>query len=121
VRPFARRKCSLLIEAQSSGHAKGAAFKVYLHYSPYSHQESSLVMARLIYVVTAIIALHRSVFVLIVQLFQREPALKALAQTQSELPFVVRQIIALTLFVVLATIASRRSRIMPIRTAIASG
>jgi len=76
---------------------------------------------RLIYVITAMIALYLNVFVLIVQLFQKVPALKALAPTQSEPPFVVTQLIVLTLFLVLAIIASRRFRIMPVTTATAAG
>src|SRR6267143_5534836 len=40
-----------------------------------------------IYVVTAVIALYLNVFVLIAQLFQKVPALKAMAPTQSEPPF----------------------------------
>lgn len=76
---------------------------------------------RLIYVLTAMIALYLNVFVLIVQLFRRVPTLKALAPTQSESPFVVTQLMALTLFVVLTIIASRRFRIMPVTTATAAG
>jgi len=76
---------------------------------------------RLIYVITAMIALYLNVFVLIVQLFQKVPAFKALAPTQSEPPFVVTHLIVLTLFLVLAIIASRRFRIMPVTTATAAG
>src|SRR5215212_5845801 len=47
---------------------------------------------RWIYVVTAMLALYLNVFVLIVQLFQKVPALKALAPTQSEAPFAVAQL-----------------------------
>jgi hypothetical protein len=65
---------------------------------------------RWIYVVTALIALYLNVFVLIVQLFQKVPALKALAPTQSETPFLVAQLIALTLFVVLTIFAAIRFR-----------
>jgi len=39
------------------------------------------------YAITAVIALYLNVFVLIVQLFQKVPALKAIAPTQSEAPF----------------------------------
>jgi hypothetical protein len=60
---------------------------------------------RWIYVVTAMLALYLNVFVLIVQLFQKVPALKALAPTQSEPPFQVTQTIALALFVVLTIFA----------------
>jgi hypothetical protein len=60
---------------------------------------------RWIYVVTAMLAVYLNVFVLIVQLFQKVPALKALAPTQSEPPFQVTQTIALALFVVLTIFA----------------
>jgi hypothetical protein len=65
---------------------------------------------RWIYVVTAMIALYLNVFVLIVQLFQKVPALKALAPTQSEPPFQIGQLVTLALFVVLAILAVRRFR-----------
>jgi hypothetical protein len=65
---------------------------------------------RWIYVVTAMIALYLNVFVLIVQLFQKVPALKALAPTQSETPFLVTQLVAFALFVVLTIFAAIRFR-----------
>ena len=65
---------------------------------------------RRIYVVTAMIALYLNVFVLIVQLFQKVPELRALAPTQSEPPFLVAQLVALALFVVLTTFAVKRFR-----------
>ena len=63
-----------------------------------------------IYVVTAMIALYLNVFVLIVQLFQKVPALKALAPTQSETPFLVAQLVAFAFFVVLTIFAAIRFR-----------
>jgi hypothetical protein len=60
---------------------------------------------RWIYIVTAMLALYLNVFVLIVQLYQKVPSLKALAPTQSEPPFQVTQIIAFALFVVLTIFA----------------
>ena len=65
---------------------------------------------RWIYVVTALLALYFNVFVLIVQLFQKVPALKALAPTQSEPPFQIAQLVTLVLFVVLTILAVRRFR-----------
>ena len=56
------------------------------------------------------IALYLNVFVLIVQLFQKVPALKALAPTQSETPFLVAQLVVFTLFVVLTIFAAIRFR-----------
>jgi hypothetical protein len=66
---------------------------------------------RWIYVVTAVVALYFNVFVLVVQLFQKIPALKALAPTQSEPPFAVSQLIVLIAFVVLGISAVRRFRV----------
>ena len=66
---------------------------------------------RWIYVVSASAALYFNVFVLVVQLFQKVPDLKALAPTQSEPPFAATQFIVLILFVVLAIAASIRSRV----------
>ena len=54
---------------------------------------------RRIYVITAVIALYLNFFVLIVQLFQKVPALKAVAPTQSEAPFKVTQLVALAGFI----------------------
>jgi hypothetical protein len=54
------------------------------------------------YVITASIALYFNVFVLIAQMFQKIPALKELAPTQTEAPFKVTQLVVLVLFVVLA-------------------
>src|SRR6266568_673765 len=65
---------------------------------------------RWIYVVCAMIALYLNVFVLIVQLFQKVPALKALAPTQSEPPFAVTQLVVLALFVLLTIIAAIKFR-----------
>jgi hypothetical protein len=65
---------------------------------------------RWIYVVTALIALYFNVFVLIVQSFQKVPALQGLAPTQSEPPFLIAQGVALIAFLVLGTQAARRFR-----------
>jgi len=65
---------------------------------------------RWIYVVSASVALYFNVFVLVVQLFQKVPDLKALAPTQSEPPFLITQVVVLTLFVVLAIVASIKFR-----------
>ena len=66
--------------------------------------------SRWIYVVTAMLALYLNVFVLIVQLFQKVQALKALAPTQSEPPFLIAQLGAFALFVVLTIFAVIRFR-----------
>src|SRR6267378_2296247 len=62
------------------------------------------------YVISAVIALYLNVFVLIVQLFEKVPALNALAPTQSEPPFKITQIVVLATFVVLGIFAAKGFR-----------
>lgn len=64
-----------------------------------------------IYVVSATLALYLNVFVLIVQTFLKNPALSALAPTQSEPPFAATQGAALVLFVLLGIASLRRFRV----------
>jgi hypothetical protein len=59
------------------------------------------------YVVAAVIALYLNLFVLVVQLFQKVPALRTLAPTQSEPPFQIVQVTILLIFVVLGFRASK--------------
>jgi len=66
---------------------------------------------RWIYVITAMVSLYLNVFVLIVQAFQKIPALKALAPTQSEPPFLFTQLVTLITFVVLSTVAAIKFRV----------
>ena len=61
-----------------------------------------------IYVVTATLALYLNVFVGVVQAFLRVPSLHMLAPTQTELPFVATQLVALLLFVLLTIVAAKR-------------
>jgi hypothetical protein len=65
---------------------------------------------RSIYVTTAVASLYLNVFVLVVQLFLKVPALNALAPTQSEPPFAIAQSIVLVVFVALGVAATRRFR-----------
>ena len=65
---------------------------------------------RWIYVVSAAVALYLNVFVLVVQAFEKVPALKAMAPTQSEPPFLVAQLVVLALFVALTIFALKRFR-----------
>ena len=65
------------------------------------------------YVISSVVALYFNVFVLVVQLFQKVPALHALAPTQSEAPFLLTQIVILALLVVFAVAAAIRFRIEP--------
>jgi hypothetical protein len=52
-----------------------------------------------VFVVGTVLTLYLNVFVLLVQLFQRLPALLAAAPTQEEAPFLVTQLIVLGLFI----------------------
>jgi hypothetical protein len=62
---------------------------------------------RAAFVITAVTALYFNVFVLIVQLFAKTPALQELAPTQSEAPFAVTQGLTLALFVWIGRAALR--------------
>jgi hypothetical protein len=60
------------------------------------------------YVITSMIALYLNIFVLIVQLFEKVPALTALAPTQSEPPFQITQGIVLVIFAILTIRATMK-------------
>ena len=63
---------------------------------------------RSIYVITALMALYLNVFVLVVQSFEKVPALHAMAPTQAEPPFLVAQLVVLVLFIVLTILAVKK-------------
>jgi hypothetical protein len=63
---------------------------------------------RRVYVATASMALYLNVFVGVVQAFLKIPALKAMAPTQTEPPFLFAQLAVLTLFIALGIAASKR-------------
>jgi hypothetical protein len=69
------------------------------------------------YVISSMIALYLNVFVLVVQLFRRVPALKALAPTQTESPFKITQLVVLLVFVVITILAAMKFRHAELRTA----
>jgi hypothetical protein len=69
------------------------------------------------YVLTAIFAFYLNAFVAVVQSFLKIPALKAMAPTQKEPPFLVAQLIVLTIFIVLAIMATKRFRTGEMRAA----
>src|SRR5437867_3621940 len=71
---------------------------------------------RWIYAIGAMICLYFNLFVLVVQLFEKVPALHTMAPTQTESPFKLTQLIVLALFVLLGIVAAIRFRIEPIRT-----
>jgi len=60
------------------------------------------------YVTGAVIALYLNVFVLIAQFFMKAPALKALAPTQSEPPFLGTQVVVMLVFIILGVFAAKR-------------
>ena len=62
------------------------------------------------YVVAAGAALYFNVFVLLVQSFEKVPALHALAPTQKEPPFAIAQLAVLLAFIVLTVRAAKRFR-----------
>jgi hypothetical protein len=66
------------------------------------------------YVVTATLALYLNTFVLVAQLFQKVPALKALAPTGTEPPFAVAQGVVLLAFIVLGILAFRGFKGAPV-------
>jgi len=68
---------------------------------------------RPIYVVGAAVALYLNVFVLIFQAFLKVPALKTLAPTQSEPPFLIAQLVVMAIFVVLTVVAAIKFRVEP--------
>ena len=65
---------------------------------------------RQVFVVTTVLALYFNVFVLLVQLVQKTPALIVIAPTQKEPPFLVTQLVVLALFVWLGRAAVRGFR-----------
>jgi hypothetical protein len=69
------------------------------------------------YVITAVIAQYLNFFVLIVQSFQKVPALKAMAPTQAEGPFKAAQLVALVVFLVLGIAAAIKFRDEAVRAA----
>ncbi len=63
---------------------------------------------RRIYVIGAVISLYLNVFVLIAQAFMKISALKALAPTQSEPPFLGAQVVVMLIFIVVGVLAAKR-------------
>jgi hypothetical protein len=60
-------------------------------------------------------------FVLVVQLFEKVPVLRALAPTQKEPPFLVSQLVVLAFFIGLTIVAVKRSHGEPVSAAPAVG
>jgi hypothetical protein len=72
---------------------------------------------RWIYVVGAATALYLNVFVLVVQSFMKVPALRALAPTQKEPPFLIAQLAVLLMYFGFTILAVKRFHIEPARAA----
>ncbi len=66
---------------------------------------------RRVYVIGAVVALYLNVFVAAIQAFVKVPALKALAPTQKEPPFLVAQLVVLVVFVGSTILAAKRFHI----------
>lgn len=63
----------------------------------------------LIFVSNAMLVLYLNVFVLVFQAFDKVPALKAVAPTQSELPFAIVHAVVFVLFGVLTVVAALKA------------
>src|SRR5580704_8269212 len=63
---------------------------------------------RSIYVVCAVLALYLNVFVLVAQAFMKVPALKVLAPTQKEPPFLIAQLVVMAIFIVVGFFAVKK-------------
>jgi len=72
---------------------------------------------RWIYVVCAVLALYLNSFVAVVQSFLKVPALKALAPTQKEPPFLIAQLIVMAIFIVLGTFGVKKFHAERVATA----
>ena len=69
------------------------------------------------YVISACAALYFNVFVLVVQSFEKVPALRAIAPTQKEAPFAIAQIAVLAVFIVVTIFAVKAFRTGPLTAA----
>jgi hypothetical protein len=70
---------------------------------------------RWIYVIGAVMSLYFNLFVLVVQLFQKVPALHSMAPTQTETPFQLTQLAVLIVSVLLIIVAVIRFHPEPVR------
>jgi len=68
---------------------------------------------RAAYVISSVVAFYFNVFVLVAQLFDKVPALKALAPTQSEPPFAVAQLFVLVVFIAIGAASTKRFHAQP--------
>ena len=82
-------------------------------YARYSRQLAGA--WRWIYVVGAVMSLYFNLFVLVVQLFEKVPALHAIAPTQTESPFKFTQLVVLIVSILLGIVALIRFHPQPAR------
>src|SRR5262245_17281505 len=75
---------------------------------------------RVAYVISSVAAFYFNVLVLVTQLFQKVPALKALAPTQSEPPFAVAQLFLVVAFIAIGVASTIRFRVAPTSPLVAS-
>jgi hypothetical protein len=73
------------------------------------------------YVISAAMALYLNTFVLVVQSFEKVPALKALAPTQKEPPFAIAQGAVLVAFIALTVFAVKGFRSGPVAASKSTG
>jgi hypothetical protein len=66
---------------------------------------------RWIYVIGAATALYLNVFVLVFQAFEKVPALKAVAPTQKEPPFLLAQLVVLVVYLAFTILAAKKFHI----------
>jgi magnesium-transporting ATPase (P-type) len=107
-------------------HAVGIFSLIVLPIAIYARYSRQLARSwRWIYVVGSVLSLYLNVFVLVVQLFLKVPALHALAPTQTEPPFQIAQLVVLAVFVILGVASAMRFRtaslMMPDRPILRAG
>lgn len=68
------------------------------------------------HIVSILVSFYLNAFVLVVQLFQKVPDLKALAPTQSEPPFALSQLALLSSFLLVGYLSFRRNRLLQVKT-----
>jgi hypothetical protein len=106
------------IHRLTPGHVVGVISLIVLAVAIYARYQRRMAGGwRQTFVISSVVALYLNAFVLIVQMFRKVPALKAMAPTQSEAPFKIAQLVILALFVVLAILASIRFHDGELRTA----
>ncbi len=71
---------------------------------------------RRIYVVCAVLALYLNVFVFVAQIFLKVPAAHALAPTGKEPPFLIAQLVVMTLFLVLGILSAAKFHAESVRS-----